>query len=64
MDRVKGRAFVMLFVSAAFLGAVEDFPAEVSEGREDSFSLMVGTISAYRGVKRARWQLSLLRGKL
>lgn len=52
MGRVKGRAFVMLFVSAGFLGAVEEFPAKVREGREDLFPLMVGMISVHHGAKR------------
>lgn len=42
MGRAKGRVFVLLYVSATFLGAAEKFPAEVSEGREDLCSLMVG----------------------
>lgn len=52
MGRAKGRVFVLLYVSATFLGAAEEFPAEVSEGREDLCSLMVGTIAAHHGVKR------------
>lgn len=51
MGRVKGRALGVLLVLATFLGAVAEFLAKVTEGREDLFSLVLGKVSAHHGAK-------------